>query len=191
MKEAEERTKWRPIDDYEPLRPWLGPKNAEFFKLPEDLRDYGASVPFSEVKIVNEVSEVSAYWYLRGKLHFGRTDDKPEEAGISFRPTWTRGVPGANSPPAAAADLCPRLHNILVKPTEHLRPEEMNQGGKQNHVSAAIQAQATLPLSFTGDPGTLDWDCEPNDPAEAVGAQGTHSDSSVLGPCSSRPFSQR
>ena len=62
---------------------------------------------------------------------------------------------------------------------------------KQNHVSASSQAQTTLPLSFTGDPGTLYWDGEPNDPAEVVGVQGTHSDSSVLGPCSSRPFSQR
>ena len=60
----------------------------------EDLRDYGASVPFSEVEIVNEVSEVSAYWYLRDKLHFGRTDDKPEGAGISFRQIGLVESPG-------------------------------------------------------------------------------------------------
>ena len=54
-----------------------------------------------------------------------------------------------------------------------------------------LQAQATPPLSRTGDSGKLDWDCEPNDPAEAVGAREAHTDSSVLGPCSSRPFPQR
>ena len=44
--EAEQRAKWRPVDDYEPVRPWLGPVGAEFLKVAEELPDYAAPVTF-------------------------------------------------------------------------------------------------------------------------------------------------
>ena len=95
----------------------------------------------------------------------------------------------ANSPPEKAKDLRQELYDRLVHPTaRHLPPA----GAVQGQFSVASpRLMATPLLSFTGDSGKLGWECEPNDPAEAVDVQGAHTDSSVLGPCSSRPFSQR
>ena len=124
-----ESPKWRPIDDFGPVSPWLGPKGAEYFKIipaePHQFSEYPQPVHFREADIVDDISERSAYWYLGGKLYFGRKDARPSTAGEAFLPTWAPGsAPLSNKPPEQAAFLCPELYEKLVHPSARLLPEE-------------------------------------------------------------------
>ena len=84
--------KWRPIDDFGPVAPWLGPKGAEYLKIveaePHTFSEYPEPMDFHEADIVGDISKRSAYVYLDGNLHFGRTDGRPIAAGEAFLPTW-------------------------------------------------------------------------------------------------------
>ena len=85
-------------------------------------------------------------------------------------PTWVRGDPMANSQPEKADNLCQELYDKLVHPTARQTPPQVLAGTVQGQFSDTSPTLMARPLlSCTGDPGKLDWECEPNDPAEAGG----------------------